>query len=64
MMSKWLLTAVAAAVMFGTTIELGRVSARHRPVAAVRADLYAPELGLPTVTEAGAEPAASTSLTR
>lgn len=64
MISKWLFTALVAAVMFVTTVELGHLSARHRPVAPVLRDLFAPELGLPTVTEAGAEPASSTSLTR
>lgn len=64
MISKWLLTALAAAVMFVTTVELGHFSARHPPLAPVQRDLFAPELGLPTVTEAGGEPASSTSLTR
>jgi hypothetical protein len=61
MMSKWLFTALAA-VMFVTTVELGHFSARHRPVAPVLRDRFAPEL--PTITEAGVEPASSTSRTR
>jgi len=64
MLSKWLLTALVATVMFVTTVELGHLSARHRPVAPARADLFAPELGLPTVREADAVPAPSTALTR
>ena len=64
MMSRWLATALVAAVMVATTLELGRFSARHRPVAPVRVSLFAPELGLPSVPDLGAEPATSTSLTR
>ena len=63
MLSKWALTVLAAVVMFLTTIELGHLSARH-PVVPVRADHFAPELGLPSVPEVGGEPASSTSLTR
>ena len=57
MISKWLFTVLAAAVMFVTTVELGYYSARQRLVAPVAHDLFAPEMGLPTATEVGPEPA-------
>lgn len=64
MISKWLFTVLAAAVMFITTVELGHFSAHHPPATRIHRDLFAPELGPPTVPEAGGGPAASTSLSR
>ncbi len=57
------LTALAAVVMFVSTVELGHFSARPSHVRPAR-EFFAPELGLPSVPELGAAPATKTSLTR